>query len=499
MNEDNLSKKIVDATKWSSITEIVAKLVSPVTNMILARILVPEAFGVVATVSMITSFAEMFTDAGFQKYLVQHEFKNINEKYKNANVAFWTNFTISIILWSFIVLFSKQLAILVGNPGLANVISIACIQLLITAFTSIQIALYKRNFDFKTLFIVRIISILIPFVITIPLAFAGLSYWSLIIGSLTNHLLNAVILTIKSDWKPRFNYSIKTLKEMLSFSMWSLIEAISIWLTTWIDVFIIGSILNQYYLGLYKTSTTMVNGLMALIKSSVIPVLFSTLSRLQNEDIRFTKMYFKFQRIISIMVFPLGVGIYLYSDLATEIMLGSQWREASGIIGNWALTSSIMTVFGNLCSEVYRAKGKPKLSFLAQILHLMILVPACIISSRYGFWALVYTRSWIRLQFVLVHFILIKYLIDISIIKTIKNVSQTAISTICMGVLGYFLKQLNDGIIWSFVSIFICIIFYSGILLLFPSMRREIFSLIKMVIPKNVAERFKIKENLGAS
>ena len=219
MNEDNLSKKIVDATKWSSITEIVAKLVSPVTNMILARILVPEAFGVVATVSMITSFAEMFTDAGFQKYLVQHEFKNINEKYKNANVAFWTNFTISIILWSFIVLFSKQLAILVGNPGLANVISIACIQLLITAFTSIQIALYKRNFDFKTLFIVRIISILIPFVVTIPLAFAGLSYWSLIIGSLTNHLLNAVILTIKSDWKPKFYYSIEILKEMFSFSI----------------------------------------------------------------------------------------------------------------------------------------------------------------------------------------------------------------------------------------------------------------------------------------
>ena len=220
MNEDNLNKKIIKATKWSSITEIAAKLVTPpVTNMILARILLPEAFGVAATVTMITSFAEMFTDSGFQKYLVQHEFKNVDEKYKNANVAFWTNFCISIILWGFIVIFSEQLAVLVGNPGLGKVISIACIQLLITAFTSIQIALYKRNFDFKTLFIVRIISILIPFVVTIPLAFAGLSYWSLIIGSLTNHLLNAVILTIKSDWKPKFYYSIEILKEMFSFSI----------------------------------------------------------------------------------------------------------------------------------------------------------------------------------------------------------------------------------------------------------------------------------------
>ena len=489
MNEDNFNKKIINATKWSSITEIAAKLVSPVTNMILARILVPGAFGVVATVTMITSFAEMFTDSGFQKYLVQHEFKSIDEKYKNANVAFWTNFSISVILWGFIVLSSDQLAILVGNPGLGKVISIACIQLPITAFSSIQMALYKRNFDFKTLFLVRIISSFIPFIVTIPLALAGLSYWSLIIGTLTIHLSNAVILTIKSDWKPKFYYSIEILKEMFSFSIWSLIEAISIWLTSWIDTFIIGSVLNQYYLGLYKTSTTMVNSLIALIQSSIIPVLFSTLSRLQNDDIKFTNMYFKFQRIISILVFPLGVGVFLYSDLATEIMLGSKWSEASGVIGIWALTSSIMTVFGNLCSEVYRAKGKPKLSFIAQTLHLIVLVPACIISSKHGFWALVYTRSWIRLQFVLVHFILMKYVIGISITKTIKNVSQTAVSTICMGVLCYFLRQINESILWDFISIFICMMFYFCILLLFPSMRREIFSVMKKLKPESVIER----------
>ena len=82
MKENNLKNKVVNATKWSTITEIAAKLISPVTNMILARILAPEAFGVVATVTMIISFADMFTDSGFQKYLVQHEFKDENEKYK---------------------------------------------------------------------------------------------------------------------------------------------------------------------------------------------------------------------------------------------------------------------------------------------------------------------------------------------------------------------------------------------------------------------------------
>ena len=71
MNSNNLNKKIGMAAKWSIATEIAAKLISPVSNMILARFLTPEAFGVVATVTMVTSFADMFTDAGFQKYLVQ--------------------------------------------------------------------------------------------------------------------------------------------------------------------------------------------------------------------------------------------------------------------------------------------------------------------------------------------------------------------------------------------------------------------------------------------
>lgn len=152
MNETNIKERVISATKWSSFTEILAKLVSPVTNMILARILAPEAFGVVATVTMIVSFADMFADSGFQKYLVQHEFKDEGEKYKNANVAFWTNFGISVLLWIIIIIFREELATLVGNPGLGKVIAISCFQLPLTSFSSIQMALFRRDFDFKTLF-----------------------------------------------------------------------------------------------------------------------------------------------------------------------------------------------------------------------------------------------------------------------------------------------------------------------------------------------------------
>lgn len=479
MKEENLKNKVVSAAKWSSITEIAAKMASPITNMILARIVSPEAFGVIATITMVKSFADMFTDVGFQKFLVQHEFHEEDEKFKNANVAFWTNLGISFFLWMIIIIFREPIAASVGNPGLGYPLAVACVQLILTSFSSIQMALYRRVFDYKTLFMVRMVSVCIPFAITIPLAILGFSYWAIIIGNIFAQLSNAVLLTIKSKWKPGFFFDVGILKGMLSFSIWSLIEAVSIWLTIWIDAFIIANSLNQYYLGIYKTSTTMVNMIMSLVTASIVPVLFSALSRLQNDDEKFNKMYFNTQRLVSIFIFPLGIGVYLYSDLATSILLGSKWKEASGVIGVWALTSAITIIFGHFCSEAYRAKGRPKLSFLAQLLHLIFLVPVCIISSKYGFWALVYARSWIRMQGILVHFILMKFAIGIPALKTVKNVMPTAISAVLMGALGYFLQQISSDPLWSFVSIAICSVFYFGLLSLFPGMRKDIKSILK--------------------
>lgn len=475
MENKKLKTQVINATKWSSITEIVAKLVSPITSMILARVLAPEAFGVIATITMIISFTEMFTDAGFQKYLIQHKFKDDLDKMKSANVAFLTNFGVSLFLLVIIIMFSEQIAILVGNPGLGIVIVVASIQLPITAFSSIQMALYRRDFDFKTLFIVRLVTIFIPLIITIPLAFLGFSYWSLVIGTIVSQATNALLLTIKSKWKPKRFYDIKILKEMLSFSVWSLIEAISIWLTVWVDAFIIGGILNEYFLGIYKTSTTMVNTLMALVTASVVPVMFSTLSRLQDNTKEFNRTFFKMQRIVSIFVFPLGVGVFLYRDLATKILLGSQWSDASDVIGIWALTSAIVIVLSHFCSEVYRAKGRPKLSFLAQILHLVVLVPTCIVSVKYGFWILVMARSLIRLQGTLVHFFLLKFGLGFPILRILTNVFSSAVAATLMGLLGYHLQAYGNGLLWSVLSIIFCIFFYFGFLFLFPKSRKEIY------------------------
>ena len=221
---EQLNSKVKKATKWAGITEIARRLVGPIVSMVLARLLTPEAFGVVTTLFMVISFAELFTDAGFQKYIVQHEFKDETDKVQSTNVAFWSNFIMSMTIWGIIAIFADPLAELVGSPGLGHVLIVAAVCIPIAAFSSIQMALYRRALDFKTLFKVRIVGIVVPFLITIPLALWLRSYWALIIGTISRQTINAILLTSYSKWKPSFYYSFAKLKEMISFTIWTLVE-----------------------------------------------------------------------------------------------------------------------------------------------------------------------------------------------------------------------------------------------------------------------------------
>lgn len=476
----NLNTRVRTATKWSAVAEIAAKLLTPIVSMVLARLLTPEAFGVVTTLTMIITFAEIFTDAGFQKYLVQHEFVDDQEKEESTNVAFWSNLIMSLAIWGVIAIFASPLAALVGNPGLGHVLIIACASIPLAAFSSIQMALYRRDLDFKTLFKVRFVGIFIPLFVTVPLAFWLRSYWALVFGTLAVNIVNAVLLTWYSKWKPRFFYSFKLLKDMLSFTIWSMVEQISIWLTNYVDVFIVGTMLSQYYLGLYKTSSALVGQLMGLVTAITTPILFSALSRLQNDDKAFKGMFFRFQKLVGMLIIPLGVGIFLFSDLATSIILGDQWTEASGFVGLWALTSAITIVLSHYASEVYRAKGKPRLSVLAQVLHIIVLWPTVLIAVKYGFKVLYISRSLVRLELILVNVIIMAIVVKISAWSMLRNITPACFSALVMMGVHYLLPN-TDSIAISFLYIAVCAVSYFAVLSIFKEERNILFNLKSII------------------
>ena len=482
---EHLNNKIFTATKWSAFAEVAGKLVSPIVSMILARLLTPDSFGIIAALNIVITFAEVFTDAGFQKYLVQHKFQDEKDVDESTNVAFWSNLVLSILIWVGIFFFRDIISEMVGSPGYGVVLSVACISIPLAAFSSIQSALYKRNLDFKTLFKVRIAGLLVPIVVTIPLALLLRSYWALVIGTITSNLINAILLTVYSNWKPRYFYSFKKLKEMFAFTNWSLLESVALWTTGYIDVFIVGRVLSQYYLGLYTTSISLVTQILALVTTATTPILFSSLSKLQDNHDEFVHLFLKFEKLIGLVVIPVGVCIFCYSDLITSILLGNQWMEASGFIGLWGLTSAIMIVFANFCGEIYRSLGKPKLSVIVQVSHLIILCPVVIIAARHGFQTLYISRALIRLELMIVNFIAVYYIIKLTPWQIIKNVLPSWFAASIMLIISKALLLIDDNIIWQLVVIIISIISYLGIIMLIPREKKIMIDLINRLLKKN--------------
>ena len=474
---ESLKSKIVNATKWSAFTELIAKLVAPISSMVLARLLTPGAFGVVATLNMVIAFAEIFTDAGFQRYIIQHEFKDEDDMDKSTNVAFWSNLVMSFVLWGIITIFCEPLATLVGSPGLGKVLVVACASIPLTAFSSIQMALFKRSLDFKTLFWRRFAIILVPLCVTIPLAFWLRSYWALVIGTIVTNLANALLLTIKSNWKPRRYFCFARLKEMFSFCSWSIVDSVLVWATAYVDIFFIGYALNAYYLGLYKTSITTVGQLTSLITASVLPVIMPAVSRLQNNIPEMRTTLLKLQKYTSVLLLPVGAGIFMFCYQITEIMLGSQWIEAAPFIGLWALMEVITVVFARFCSNVYPAIGKPRVSVIVQILHLIVLIPAVIVSGHYGFRPLYITRSLVRLEAIIVNFVAIYILIKQSPWRMFLNVLPEFLSCFIMACVAFVLLKIDDSLWLSLLWMAICSVIYFGILFLFPEDRVVMISL----------------------
>lgn len=418
----DLKSQISSATKWSALGEILAKLVTPISTVVLAHVLTPQAFGVIATITMIISFAEIFMDAGFQRYVIQKEYETERDKYNCANVAFWTNLAIGLLLWISIFIFREPLARMVGNPGLGTVLAVAAVSIPINAITSIQMAIFKHSLDFKSLFYRRIASVIVPLVITIPLAFYLRSYWALVWGTIASNIINAIILTIFSQWRPSRYYNFNILKGMFGYSSWTLLDAVLIWATSYIEIFFIGVLLNDYYLGLYKTAMTTVGQFVSLITAIILPVLMPAMARTQHDLAQMREIIYKLQRYVGFFLIPLGGFIFAFRTQITSILLGDQWSSIALFIGIWALSEVLMLIFSRFCSNIYPAIGKPHISVIVQILHLVVLIPAVYLSAKISFETLYLTRTLVRFELLLLNLIFAYRLIRLSAVKSISNV-----------------------------------------------------------------------------
>ena len=476
------------AAKWSLATEALVKIVSPISQMVLARILAPEAFGMVATVNMVVNFADMFSDAGFQKYLIQHDFKGRADLSRSASVAFWTNLSVSIVLWLCIAVYRDQVAAFVGNPSLGFPLMVACLSLPLTSFSSIQLAIFHRTLDFRSLMPVRLGSALLTFTVTLVLAFAGMSYWSLILGTLAGNVLNAVALTLKSEWKPRLFYSFDLLKAMFSFSGWTLLESFAVWLTVWSGTFIVGNMLSASDLGLYKTPMTFVSGCFAIVVNATTPILFSSLSRLRLAHEEYLSYFYRFQYAVGVFLIPLSLGIFMFRGPLVLLLLGDQWSASTLMFGLYGLVQGPMVLFSYYSSEMYRSLGKPRVSTLVQVVFMMLMIPVMIAAACHGFEAVVFADAGTRIMLIVINQVVTWYVVGASFAKMMVSLKEPILASGIMGIfcmLSYGVAQRLGGLGFA-IDIVLCIVVYFVACMIMPKSRDFLLGTVHNGLKKRI-------------
>lgn len=478
---------IKGALKWTTSAEVVAKIISPITTMVLARLLDPSAFGVVATVNMVISLAEVFSDAGFQKYIVQRQFSDEKKEDMSICVAFWTNMAITVFAFLLIVINNATIADAVGSSGYGLVLIVASLSLPITAFSSIQKAILKKLFLFKPLSVVRMVTKFVPFLVTVPLAFLGFSFWAIIIGNLIGGLAEAVILAILSPWNPKWQYSFALLKEMAQFCIWTFLEAISSWCITNIGVLFITIAFSSYFVGVYKVALTTVDQIISIVSVSTVSVLYSSLSLLQNDDTKFVNTIQKFQRVVGYITIPLGVGFLVFRDWVTLIFLGDQWADSTLLIGLWGFVASESIIFGTFCGTALMAKGKPHFQVVSNSIQLVLLAIAFGAGSYiHDFTVIVVLSTVARVQVPITGVILLKKVSGYKLSVLMSQIWQPIVAACAMGTVAVLLLRFSSSLLWGAESMCLCVAVYLGIMILIPSSRGQLFALLK----SKISDRF---------
>ena len=489
MEASTVKEKAAGAMKWSFVAQLVNKFVSPLTQIVLAHILAPEAFGVVATITMVTTFSQTLADAGFQKYLIQHEFRNAVEQKRSSNVAFWSNLAVALLIWAVVAVFREQIASFAGSPGAGDSLAVACFSLPLNSFISVQLALCQRLFNFELVFKVKLVAALLMALVAIPAALLGFDYWSLIVGTLASDSCTALLLLLKSSWRPDFCYSFSILRSMLTFGLWSLSEALVLWAISWVGIFVIGSSMSTFYLGIYKNSVSITNNLLSVIESSVMPVFYSGISRLQTDRDALRSFFYVSQSALALFLLPVACGVVLLSNLAVIVLLGSQWLEGRTLISWLALMISLRMLFCYMGNQTLRAVGKPGFITLICCIYLVIYIPfLCYCASlRFEMFSVIVPCGYIPL--ILIELVVLWKVIGLSPLAMLRRLVPIALN--CIAPSAIVLVTLH---FFNSVAVqFFCIPLFAAVYFFTTSCRESTRGILRSCLrrlgPRSIAEK----------
>ena len=294
--------------------------------MILARLLSPEDFGLVAMVIVVTGIYELFTSAGLSAAMVQQA-RVTNDQ---ISQLFWINLLVGLVLAALCVTTAPVLVRFYHEPRLFW-IAIAMAPGFIIAAASVQhMAILQRELRYVAITAIEFIALLVSIAVGIGMAVAGLGYWALVGAALSLQAASTVCAIAVTRWAPSRVQSFSGIAPMLWYGGTLSLNSLVMYVASNADKLMLGRVWGADALGLYGRAYQLINIPILNLNLAVGGIAFSALSRLQDDPVRLKSYFLKGYSLVVSMTIPVTIFCAVFADEIIRVVLGPTWAEAAG-------------------------------------------------------------------------------------------------------------------------------------------------------------------------
>jgi PST family polysaccharide transporter len=350
-----------------------------VSTMILARLLTPRDFGLVAMVTTVTSFLRVFKDAGLSIATVQRE------KITHAQVSnlFWINVVISGLCTILVVAMAPLVAHFYHNPRVTNIALFLSITFLISGLTVQHQALLKRQMRFKALAVIEVGSMAVSVIVAVIMAAFGYRYWALVVSAVAMEIAGLVLTVSVCHWWPQGPTRGSGIRPMVSFGVHRTAGDFIMTLSRGCDNLLIGRFYGSAAVGLYSRASVLLIRPLELFLSPINTVFVPALSRLQTHPERYRKMFLRLYEAIALSgLFFTGLLLAASRPL-TLVLLGPQWGGAASIFAGFTI-AALCVPLTNAAAWLFTSQGRGRDMFVAQSVNSVFTVLSFIAGLPFG-------------------------------------------------------------------------------------------------------------------
>ncbi|MGB2599776.1 MAG: MOP flippase family protein [Candidatus Omnitrophota bacterium] len=376
-----LKEQAVSGVKWNGINAGIVATLQFVTLAILARLLVPTDFGLMGMVLVVIGFARLFADIGVSNAIIYRQ----DATRESLSSLYWLNILGGIAIFFIVCALTPLVVILYHEPRLSSLMYLLALTFLITPFGQQFQMLLQKELQFKQLARITIIAAAANSAVAIILAIGGMGVFSLIWGQLVGAFVRVLQLSFWGwrRWKPQWHFSRNSLKGYIGFGLYQLGERTVNYFNSNLDYLLIGILLGAKPLGYYTLAYNLILRPSLKINPIITRVAFPVFSKLQNDVVKLKKGYLKVLQVLSLVNFPLMVGLAIVAPVAVPVIFGERWVPSVILVQILTVVGLLRSV-NNPVGSLLLSKGRADLGFKWNVGVMITQIPGLYLGAKYG-------------------------------------------------------------------------------------------------------------------